>query len=737
MGSVYLGQDVSLQRLVAVKVLNEGLQDDGVRERFTREAHYAGRLRHRNIITIFGFGDDHGRPYIVMEYLPGETLADLIARRAPMSNFAKLGLMRDVCAGLSHAHRMGILHRDIKPANVMVDVDGTAKIVDFGIARRAESELTRTGTVVGTLNYLSPEQLRGEAIDARSDIFAVGALFYELMSGTRAFPGGIDDGVLARIMMSEPPPLRSVCRDVPPGVADCIARALAKSPDDRFADLEAMSTEIARLQEGVEGDRRQRHGEELARLVIAKPVDMVAVGFDTVAAQVAGADEQTGRAIEHVAAAERALKARRFEEAIKRGEQALALNAAAADAVTVLEQARAALREAGAASTVVSPPVPPRRRLRVLLTVAGSVLAIVLVMVGWNWYGSRTTGPGDPPTGQPTGSPTPVPSPTISSGPETTAVPTPTPLPPGTNVESLLAQARSMYSSGQREQALGVVQSVLLLDDKNATAGSLVQTWLTSARESVRRAKAAADAIGAAATATSEYQNGLVGERDAQRLVNSRPTESIRLLWVTTSSYNSATALGQQRASPTPVPTPSPTSTPPPPTPSASPPPVPTNSPTPSPSATVTPTATPTATSPPAPTSTTGGATPSPPAVPTASPTPAPAAIPPGARDALNRYAAAYAKQNLRDIKAVFPALQKDREDVLKKAFGGGCRAYEVRFIRTDLARVEGSSVFVLTDTEYTCTPATGGAKQRVTARDLFELKQGSNGWFIAAMSLM
>src|SRR5688500_174819 len=195
MGSLYLARDTNpnTNRLVAVKLLLANLDSGDLRERFAREARALAALNHPNIVDIYDSGEFQGSPFIVMEYVRGETLGEKIKRRAPMSLSQQLKLMVELCSGLSHAHDAGIIHRDIKPANLMVDQYGRLKILDFGIARVSEG-LTRVGVQVtqlnmriGTPGYMSPEQIEGGDIDRRSDVFAVGAVCYELISHREAF----------------------------------------------------------------------------------------------------------------------------------------------------------------------------------------------------------------------------------------------------------------------------------------------------------------------------------------------------------------------------------------------------------------------------------------------------------------------------------------------------------------------------------------------------------------------
>src|SRR5262249_33664660 len=177
MSIVYRCRDPRIGRTVAVKVLT--VAED---ERFLQEARAVGSLRHENIVTIFDYGDFEDRPFIVMEYIEGATMAELLERRTPIPLARKLKLLVDLAGALDYAHSFGIVHRDIKPANLMIDAHGMLKILDFGIARMLESPMTRAGDIIGTPNYMSPEQLDGRPVDRRTDVFAVGLTMYELLS---------------------------------------------------------------------------------------------------------------------------------------------------------------------------------------------------------------------------------------------------------------------------------------------------------------------------------------------------------------------------------------------------------------------------------------------------------------------------------------------------------------------------------------------------------------------------
>ena len=244
MGSLFLARDPAIDRLVAIKLLKEGFDDPEVRERFARESRAAGRLQHPNIVTVYDVGEHDRRPFIAMQYVPGETVAQLIRRRAPTRITEKLNLLEQLCVGLHHAHGQGVVHRDIKPANVMVDADGTVKILDFGIARAEHVPMTAAGQVVGTLNYMSPEQLAGAHVDHRTDVYAVGVLAYELITQQMAYPGTVGTGVLFKILESQRVPLVSLVPNVDPDLVAVLDRAMAKDREDRHEDAEALRHDL-------------------------------------------------------------------------------------------------------------------------------------------------------------------------------------------------------------------------------------------------------------------------------------------------------------------------------------------------------------------------------------------------------------------------------------------------------------------------------------------------------------
>jgi len=251
MGSVFLAQDqrVKPPRMVAIKMLRDNNAE--LRERFGREVGIIANFEHPNIVHVFEVDEHDGHPFMAMAYVKGETLLEMIRRKAPLPLIRKLQIIEHLCAGLAYAHRQGVVHRDIKPGNVMVDAEETLKILDFGIARLADSTLTVSGSIIGTPNYMSPEQIMGEPIGPQSDIFAVGCLAYEILAYQQAFPGKIPE-VLGRIQYSEPTPLRDTAAAVDGPIAEIIERALKKNPAERYQDLSEMQRDVAKVRKRLE-----------------------------------------------------------------------------------------------------------------------------------------------------------------------------------------------------------------------------------------------------------------------------------------------------------------------------------------------------------------------------------------------------------------------------------------------------------------------------------------------------
>jgi serine/threonine-protein kinase len=234
MGEVYKAHDSNLGRFVALKVMRgPALDDTNARERFVREAQSAGGLRHPNIVTVYDLGQYEDRMYIAMEFIHGEDLEHLIKKKAPLTLDDKFNIIIQVCEGISYAHKNQIVHRDLKPSNIRIDEQGIAKIMDFGIAKLESSNMTASGTVMGTPYYMSPEQVRGMRVDQRSDIFSLGTILYELFAYRKAFEGEMAT-VFFKIVHESPPPLSDFVT-VPTGTLQSIVDGcLEKDKSKRY-----------------------------------------------------------------------------------------------------------------------------------------------------------------------------------------------------------------------------------------------------------------------------------------------------------------------------------------------------------------------------------------------------------------------------------------------------------------------------------------------------------------------
>ena len=245
-GTIFKGFDPHIRRFVAIKSCSSEEQD--VRSRFFHEAQIAGNLQHRHIVTVYDFGLQDEVPYLVQEYLSGEDLDRKIKRKDPIPLAEKLLYLIQVARGLEYAHSKGVVHRDIKPANVRILEDGTAKIMDFGIAKLANQDtgLTQTGMTLGTAAYLAPEQIRGEAIGPATDIFSWGVTAWELLSFSRPFAGQHISTVLYQILNEPQPPLRDAAPDVPPEVVAVVDRCLEKKPERRYPSCTELLRDLDR-----------------------------------------------------------------------------------------------------------------------------------------------------------------------------------------------------------------------------------------------------------------------------------------------------------------------------------------------------------------------------------------------------------------------------------------------------------------------------------------------------------
>jgi eukaryotic-like serine/threonine-protein kinase len=257
MGVVYRGMDKSVGREVAIKTLTAAT--DELRQRFLLEAR-SGILNHPNIVTVYDSGEQDGLPYIVMEFVRGDSLENLLKAGRQFSLIEKLDMIHQTCLGLGYAHKMGVVHRDIKPANIMLQPDGNIKIVDFGVARLENlSGHTQTGMVIGTFHYISPERLLGKTADGRADIWSVGVMLYRLLAGRLPFPGD-DISILQKVLHEPYDPLQTLLSGYPPAIDHVLEHALAKKPADRYETAEDMAADIEAINDEL---KREHVGEVL------------------------------------------------------------------------------------------------------------------------------------------------------------------------------------------------------------------------------------------------------------------------------------------------------------------------------------------------------------------------------------------------------------------------------------------------------------------------------------------
>jgi serine/threonine-protein kinase len=269
MANVYLAEDQELGRRVAIKILNDRhANDDQFVERFRREAKNAAGLSHPNIVSIYDRGEAEGTYYIAMEFLDGRSLKELIVSRGPAPVSVAIDYARQILAALRFAHRNGIVHRDIKPHNVLVDSEGRLKVTDFGIARAGASQMTEAGSIIGTAQYLSPEQAKGSPVDQTSDLYSVGVVLYELLTGVVPFTGDTPVEIAMKHLSAVPDAPSAHRAEIPRELDKVVMRALAKDPHERYQAAEEFDADLARVARGASVSPAT---EEAATAIISRP----------------------------------------------------------------------------------------------------------------------------------------------------------------------------------------------------------------------------------------------------------------------------------------------------------------------------------------------------------------------------------------------------------------------------------------------------------------------------------
>jgi serine/threonine-protein kinase len=379
MGEVFRARDYALGRDVALKTISGERADDTLQKRFEREAQMAAALAHPNIITVFDFGEERGRLFMAMELLEGRELKAVILDRSLPRLEDKLAVVEQIAAGLAFAHENGVVHRDLKPANIHVQADGQVKIMDFGLAKLPGSDMTRTGMVMGTPHYMSPEQVRGERADTRSDVFALGCILYELLTGRKAFDADSMHAVLFKVLQEAPPDVRDLYPETPTVVVQVLERALAKAPEARFENGGAFLAALRAARTAIEAGHGDRSLPDLPaptrrraakRSHVPVLIAVAAAGLLLLALAAGGfwifqrtrtpsppppSAEQLAMA-KAIAANQLELARRRFEardyrEAARQAKRALSLDPQNADATALLEKAGRAADEREAAVT--------------------------------------------------------------------------------------------------------------------------------------------------------------------------------------------------------------------------------------------------------------------------------------------------------------------------------------------------------------------------------------------------
>jgi serine/threonine protein kinase len=320
MGIVYRARDTAIGRVVALKMLSAELgAEDELHARFRREAEAIGRLSHPNIVTVYDLGESDGQLYMAMELLEGDDLRRLIERRMDVPLADRVRVLVQICEAVAYAHSRGVVHRDIKPANIVVTTGAKVKILDFGLARVAtRATITRKGMILGTPDYMAPEQAMGKAVDRRSDVFSSGSVFYEFLTGEKPFQGKTLHAVLFQIIQQEPDPVLTLSPELPTRLAAVVHRMLVKDPEKRYQSMDEVGHDLQDMHVAL---RRSR-----SRSALPQPAAPTG-------------EETRARVREHVARGRAHLEAGRLDEASEAMTEALVLDPECEEAAEIVWRA--------------------------------------------------------------------------------------------------------------------------------------------------------------------------------------------------------------------------------------------------------------------------------------------------------------------------------------------------------------------------------------------------------------
>jgi tRNA A-37 threonylcarbamoyl transferase component Bud32/tetratricopeptide (TPR) repeat protein len=478
MGQVYVAHDTVLDRDVALKVMAAQIADDPeLKTRFEREARAAARMKHRNVVTVFELGSHEDSPYIAMEYLEGDDLQRAVRQTPPMTLERKVAVIVQVLAGLAHAHQQGIIHRDIKPANIFIQQDGTVKIMDFGVARLSAHTMTADGNIVGTADYMSPEQVQGKKVDPRSDLFSVGCMLFELAAGRRPFHSDNLMAIFYKITHED-----ANFDLIPQGeeydaLMPILRKALAKNSDDRYQTAYEFAVD---LREWLKAHATTASSQN----VLEALVDLEAPTHPPLPmTEAPGVSSRTDASVT-VDLGRRG--PRKTMPPTRIGGRTVA-------------GAGATIRP-GATRVITAPPVPrprpqPAAKASVVPWVAMGVALVAVGAVGWMFWRSQQPAATPPATrfaAAPTPAPTSIPASTPAPPPVTVA-PAPTFEEAGGKAAAQIRAAQAAFKAGSYDRAVAAAQGALREDPANANARKVLENAQAGqqARVQLRAAEAA------------------------------------------------------------------------------------------------------------------------------------------------------------------------------------------------------------------------------------------------------